>query len=137
MTILTKLRKSMLKLSKLDQTTIVDLLNLEKQGAQGYLFRQISRFFSIIPEQINQMEEALNRKDFEKIKHYAHKINGFSSTIGVKDLTKNCIEIEKLCEIEDLEKIKHLCKEINRNFQQNIQELKIVSEISKKSMRDG
>ncbi|MDB2447238.1 Hpt domain-containing protein [bacterium] len=79
----------------LKQEVVDDLFDLESQGAKGFIAKQVGRFLSGIPEHIEGIEAAIETNDFEKIRHHAHKLNGFSGTLGAYKIREITLLIER------------------------------------------
>ena len=84
----------------------------------GFLDEMVSGFENNGREALNQMHEAIESVDFEKIKFFSHKLKKLSGTLGAKLLMLMASEIEHLAyKEENLDDIKKILKDSRDNFE--------------------
>ena len=76
---------------------LYDLTSLKKisQGNEGFLKKMISLFAQQVPQSVQEMKEALDKKEFEKVRAIAHKIKPAIDNMGISSLHKTIRDIER------------------------------------------
>ena len=95
---------------------------------RAFLNEMIDTFVSATPEVLKSLEEAVEAEDNKKAAHYAHKLKGLATNLGVMAVTKPCDIIEgngmegkltkaNLTEVTTLqETFKQAVKELDENW---------------------
>lgn len=100
----------------IDQQVIQSLLNL---GGKDLIKELKNVFISSSQNLIQEIQNALNQKDFTSLKNQAHSLKSSSANIGAMKLSSLCLKIENA----SLEKNWALAQELNQLL---IQEFNLV-----------
>jgi two-component system sensor histidine kinase/response regulator len=65
----------------------------------------VTLFLEETPQQLAELQEAVEKQHFEKIGQMAHKIKGSCVTLGVSQMAESCRKIESLLPRQDIEGI--------------------------------
>ena len=121
----------------LDQIIIDDLFQMEAQGAKGFLARQIGRYLQGLEEHLSAIDSGIAADDFDTIREHAHKINGFSGTLGIKSVRSISVEIESESILTHKDKLPSLLKELKEESLKVTPELEAIAKISKDNLENG
>ena len=111
-----------------------DLFELESKGAQGFIFRQVSKFLIDLPNHVEEIKKAIEKSNFEVIEHHSHKINGFSGTIGALRIRDIAILIEKKSIERKISQLPDLFETLEKEILLSSKELRDVADLSKNGM---
>lgn len=100
------------------------LIELSK-GNTKFVEEMIEIFLTENPEEIRQLEEGINTKNYELIKASAHKMKSTIPFVGLDAIIgENLLEIERLCtERGDIQLIMKLFSKVKNVCLQGIEEL--------------
>ncbi len=76
----------------------------------------INIFIESVEEKLTLISDAIETKDFEKIRFNAHSIKGASYNMSVKELGDIALNLEKACKEYDIESIKNYYLSLKENF---------------------
>ncbi len=83
---------------------VIDSHFLESMsGKQPFLKRMFTVFISQEPKRIQQIREALDSQDVERLHHLAHSLKGGAATIGVERVRECCLNLEKASKAKDMD----------------------------------
>ncbi len=98
---------------------------MEKVGNMEDLFREMLEIFiEDTPENITNINDAINRKDANKIYEYCHGLKGSSMTICSDNLTNICKLLEQKGRENQLDGIEKLGEQLNLIFNELLIELR-------------
>ena len=120
----------------LDQIIIDDLFHMESQGAKGFLARQIGRYLQGLDEHLSAIDTGINNRDFDTIREHAHKINGFSGTLGIKSIRSLSVQIESESIMRENSKLPDLLKQLKAEIKVVKPELEEIARISKSHLEN-
>lgn len=72
-------------------------------GKQPFLKRMFTVFISQEPKRIQEIKDALESQDVERLRHLAHALKGGAATMGVERVRDCCLLLEKASKAQDLE----------------------------------
>lgn len=75
-------------------------------GKQPFLKRMFTVFIAQEPKRIQEIKEALESRDVERLRHLAHSLKGGAATMGVEKVRDCCLLIENASKDQDLETAK-------------------------------
>lgn len=78
----------------IDLSTLQMLKRLDEGGAGGFLDDLINTFLFETPPVIDHLAEAIDRRDPEAVRHFAHKLKGFAHNLGAQLLAAEAAKIE-------------------------------------------
>ncbi|BDQ36017.1 hypothetical protein SYK_03770 [Pseudodesulfovibrio nedwellii] len=82
---------------------IVDSKFLESMsGKRPFLKRMFTVFISQEPKRIQEIKDALQSQDVERLRHLAHSLKGGAATIGVDRVRECCLNLEKASKAKDM-----------------------------------
>lgn len=98
---------------------------VESVGGNKEVIREtIDIFLSQVPEDMNIINDAVSKTDYQRIKNYAHKMKSTASLIGMREVEPILVEMESLgAAKKEIEKIISLNKKLNEFMEQGIQEI--------------
>ena len=111
----------------IDMKIVDSILHLEKNGAEGFLRKQVGAFETRLPEQLRMIGESVESGNFEELISIVHKLNGFASSLGAKQVRNLCIEIEKIGHLGTVEGTAQLLEELEKTLETTIGLLKELS----------
>ena len=120
----------------LDQIIIDDLFHMESQGAKGFLARQIGRYLQGLEEHLSAIDLGIMEHDFDTIREHAHKINGFSGTLGIKSIRSLSVQIESESIMHENSKLSDLLKQLKDEVEIVKPELEEIARISKSRLEN-
>ncbi|MBG0789261.1 MAG: Hpt domain-containing protein [Desulfovibrionaceae bacterium] len=83
---------------------IVDSKFLESMAEKRpFLKRMFTVFISQEPKRINEIRDALNSRDVERLRQLAHSLKGGAATIGVERVRECCLNLENASKAHDME----------------------------------
>ena len=124
----------MFKTTHLDQTIIDDLFNMEKMGAKGFVAKQVDRYLESLDTHIDEIRSAIKDSNFEKIIDHAHKINGFSGTLGALKLRIFALDLEKTAMDKNAADLERKFNVMLSEIENVVPEFKEVSKLSKSNL---
>ena len=68
-----------------------------------FMKRMFTVFISQEPKRLQEIKDALNSRDVERLRHLAHSLKGGAATIGVERVRECCLRLENASKIGDLE----------------------------------
>jgi len=71
-------------------------------GKQPFIKRMFTVFISQEPKRIQEIKEALDAQDVERLRHLAHALKGGAATMGVERVRDCCLLLEKASKAEDM-----------------------------------
>jgi HPt (histidine-containing phosphotransfer) domain-containing protein len=82
-----------------------DMLNVEElcnrcMGSKDLVRRVLQKFQHRIPEELAEMEQALERGDAEQVARIAHRVRGASANVSAARLAQAALEIEETSRAE-------------------------------------
>lgn len=82
----------------MSHTKLYDLSVLEKicSGDREFINKMISLFCELAPENVTQIKEAWQKKDYEKVSKTAHSIKPSLDQMGISNLYNTIRELEKV-----------------------------------------
>jgi len=110
-----------------------DQVNLEylrdiSDNDNRMIIEMIDIFNSEVPEYLKSMNEFLNSANYESLGKLAHKAKASSSIMGMRNLTRDLHSLETLSkEYIDPERCRSLVKQIEKQFNSAMKELKEIS----------
>jgi len=82
---------------------IIDSKFLESMaGKRPFLKRMFTVFISQEPKRIQEIRDALQSQDVERLRHLAHSLKGGAATIGVDRVRECCLKLENASKAEDM-----------------------------------
>ena len=85
-------------------TEVVDSRFLASMaGKQPFLKRMFTTFISQEPKRLQDIKDALQSGDVEKLRHLAHSLKGGAATMGVERVRDCCLMLENASKAHDLE----------------------------------
>lgn len=90
------------------------LESMEKR--RPFVKRMFTVFISQEPKRIQEIRDALNDRDQERLRHLVHSLKGGSATIGVERVRACCLEMENASKAGDLEKAAELMDRLEREM---------------------
>jgi len=76
---------------------IMEKLDFDEQTAREILEDLINQ----LPEMLDQINEAFNNSDFEKLRKEAHTLKGASANVRLNELSSLCLELEEASKLEN------------------------------------
>lgn len=101
-------------------------------GSQDILFKIVRLFIVDVTNIMHNLQNAINQKDFLKIKAYTHTLKGSSSNVSAFKLQDCSEQIEKSALEEDVASIELLYRELKSVWNQTVEKLKVYLESNKK-----
>lgn len=86
------------------------------KGKTKHKYRLLKTFISQGQQRIDTINQAINNKDFSKIKQQAHAIKGSSANAGIFHIPAISQELENLATQQDLEAIPPLVKQLQHHL---------------------
>jgi len=68
-----------------------------------FLKRMFTVFISQEPKRIQEIRDALNSRDVERLRHLAHALKGGAATMGVARVRDCCLNLENASKAKDME----------------------------------
>ncbi|WP_319544138.1 Hpt domain-containing protein [uncultured Pseudodesulfovibrio sp.] len=92
------------------QKEIIDKKFMESmKDKRPFLKRMFTVFISQEPKRIQEIKDALQSQDVEKLRHLAHSLKGGAATIGVDRVRECCLRLENASKAQDMEAaVEHL-----------------------------
>jgi len=87
-----------------------------KPGDKSFLQRMISLFLARTPELLQEIKEAFQEGDLERLRRAAHSLKSNAAMMGAIKLSETSKKIEMAAQEGDLEKIAGLIPELERDF---------------------
>nr|WP_321257043.1 Hpt domain-containing protein [uncultured Pseudodesulfovibrio sp.] len=82
---------------------IIDSRFLESMaGKRPFLKRMFTVFISQEPKRIQEIKDALQSQDVERLRHLAHSLKGGAATIGVDRVRECCLKLENASKAKDM-----------------------------------
>lgn len=86
------------------QTDVVDPKFLETMsGKRPFLKRMFTVFIAQEPQRFQQIKDALDSGDAERLRHLAHALKGGAATMGVERVRDCCLQLENASKSNDIE----------------------------------
>ncbi len=94
-------------------TDIVDAKFLESMsGKTPFLKRMFTVFISQEPKRIQEIKDALQSQDIERVRHLAHALKGGAATMGIQRVRDCCLAIENASKSQNLDAAKELIPDL-------------------------
>jgi HPt (histidine-containing phosphotransfer) domain-containing protein len=88
----------------MNEHEVIDSKFLESMaGKQPFLKRMFTVFISQEPKRIQDIKDALESRDVERLRHLAHALKGGAATMGVGRVRDICLLLEKASKAQDLD----------------------------------
>jgi len=95
---------------------------LRRLGVSWATFKKmLSEFKRSQPREVEQLREALDVQDFDRVRLKAHSLAGISGNIAAVALKEACKSLEKAAQLGDNKKIQSLWPELREEFERVIQ----------------
>ena len=120
-----KNEKSSAKL--IDESKITFINDIQTVQDVQFFIELLDIYLSDMPKVIGKIKTAVEQKDFDKLRFFAHKLKGNSLTLGIENFAKICSHLEndgKENKIE--ENTIQLCDKLVHDFEKIIKELEII-----------
>lgn len=83
---------------------VIDNAFLEAMaGKQSFLKRMFTVFISQEPKRVQEIRDALQSGDVERLRHLAHALKGGAATMGAERVRECCLNIEHASKAQDME----------------------------------
>lgn len=103
----------------------LDKLNEMADGDQDFIQSVVSVFLEEVPVDLNDLEKALEERNYEQVYKLAHKIKPNVDLLGMEQTRAVALEIETLGKREDdMNKIAALLPLLKKDIHQVVAELK-------------
>jgi HPt (histidine-containing phosphotransfer) domain-containing protein len=105
---------------------VCDLMYLDKMmgGKKNLIKGIIDAFLKQVPEELQSINDAIEKTDYKIIKNVAHTMRSTVSIMGISILTPVLKEMEDLgASASDIEKIKELNQKLNLICKQVLEEI--------------
>ncbi len=103
----------------------LDKINEMAEGDEDFITSVISVFLEEVPEDLESLEKAISRKDYENIYKLAHKIKPNVDILGMEQTRAKALEIETLGKtIGSMEEIEEKFPILKKDVLQVVTELK-------------
>jgi HPt (histidine-containing phosphotransfer) domain-containing protein len=90
-----------------------------------FVMQIITLFVTEVPEDLCQIKEAINNKEYQRVFSYAHKVKPTLDLLGLNVAFEEIIEIEAWSKAEgEKKKIKEIFKSIKNQVSDAVKELK-------------
>lgn len=87
------------------------------EGKQSFLKRMFTVFISQEPKRVNELRQAIENKDVEKLRHLAHALKGGAATMGVTGVRDCCLRLENASKSQDLTEAEILIDKLESEIQ--------------------
>ncbi len=88
---------------KIAEKEIIDSRFLESMASkQPFLKRMFTVFISQEPKRIQEIRDALQAHDVERLRHLAHALKGGAATMGVERVRDCCLLLENASKVDDM-----------------------------------
>ena len=88
----------------MNEHEVIDSKFLESMaGKQPFLKRMFTVFISQEPKRIQDIKDALESRDVERLRHLAHALKGGAATMGVERVRDCCLNLENASKEQDLD----------------------------------
>ena len=88
----------------MNEHEVIDSKFLESMaGKQPFLKRMFTVFISQEPKRIQDIKDALESQDVERLRHLAHALKGGAATMGVERVRDCCLNLENASKAQDLD----------------------------------
>jgi HPt (histidine-containing phosphotransfer) domain-containing protein len=77
-------------------------LNTMLPSRQAFVRRLFSVFIREEPKRVENLKDAIQNEDIERIRYFAHSLKGAAATLGCEAVQKACLEIENAAKQNDL-----------------------------------
>ena len=103
----------------------LDKINEMAEGDEDFINSVISVFLEEVPQDLEQLENALEQKDFEQVYKLAHKIKPNVDLLGMEQTRAAALEIETLGKSSaNMEEIQQVFPILKKDIYQVVSELK-------------
>lgn len=115
---------SFLTPSVLDNSVIEELRSLQKPGRPDVFLGLVSLFLETATESASKIQVSISERNFKGLADAAHSLKSSSANIGAIQLSKVCLELEKIGEGDsDLGQLNKFAGEFTREFSLVLDEL--------------
>ncbi len=108
----------------LNKNTLNNIKALQREGAPKILNKIIDLYFKNSEKIVNEIEQAVNKKDAKKIRSSAHSLKSSSANLGAEDLANLCKEMELFGENNHLNSIEQKFSELKQQYKATCRALK-------------
>ena len=103
----------------------LDKINEMAEGDEDFIISVVSVFLEEVPEDLESLEKAIDRKDYENIYKLAHKIKPNVDILGMEQSRAKALEIETLGKTTgSMEEIEEKFPMLKKDVLQVVTELK-------------
>ena len=103
----------------------LDKINEMAEGDEDFIISVVSVFLEEVPEDLESLEKAIDRKDYENIYKLAHKIKPNVDILGMEHTRAKALEIETLGKTSgSMEEIEEKFPMLKKDVLQVVTELK-------------
>lgn len=95
--------------------SIVNEMSKELAFTKAEAIQFFVEYLEILPKSVDDLEDALNDNDFEKLKQTAHKLKGSSSSLRIEKIT----QLSSSLELEAINKNKETCSKLVNDIKTN------------------
>ncbi|BCS86988.1 Hpt domain-containing protein [Pseudodesulfovibrio sediminis] len=83
---------------------IIDSKFMESmESKRPFLKRMFTVFISQEPKRIQEIKDAMEARDIERLRYLAHSLKGGAATIGVERVRECCLNLENASKAEDMD----------------------------------
>ena len=68
-----------------------------------FMKRMFTVFISQEPKRLQEIKDALDSRDVERLRHLAHSLKGGAATIGVDRVRECCLQLENASKADDMD----------------------------------
>ncbi|MGB8320968.1 MAG: response regulator [Ignavibacteriaceae bacterium] len=120
-----KSEKSSVKL--IDESKITFINDIQTVQDVQFFIELLDIYISDMPKVIGKIKTAVDEKDYDKLRFFAHKLKGNSLTLGIENFAKICSVLEKAGKESKIEETTiELCNKLVHDFEKIIKELEII-----------
>ncbi len=120
-----KSEKSSAKL--VDESKITFINDIQTVQDVQFFIELLDIYISDMPKIIGKIKAAVEEKDYDKLRFFAHKLKGNSLTLGIENFAKICSHLEIAGKENRIEEVSvQLCSKLVSDFEKIISELDII-----------
>jgi PAS domain S-box-containing protein len=111
----------------IDESKITFINDIQTAQDVKFFIELLDIYISDLPKIVEKIETAVEKKDFHKLRFFAHKLKGNSLTLGIDNFVQLCDILEKAGKESKMNKATvECCKKLVNNFENVVDEIKLI-----------